>query len=155
MGGSAVENGYKLEIMKMLEERMLNDPYTSIVVKTLVQKYLDDMKKDECRGFLEKLVNEHFDELMLSLFTIHFKAYDDILRSYIDNHKKASNISVIVTDKDSFEKIKKTKTVKGCKNLIYEEIKRENDGIDKINLENQRLYKEIRREVYGNGRDGF
>ena len=145
-----MDNEYKREIRELIRKRMLNDQYTNATVKMMVNTYLKDMDEDEKRSPIDNILNEHFDEFMLTLFKIHFKVYDDTQEMLIKQIQQGPPARIIVTTQEHYDKMLK-------ENNDYEKIKKENDGryneikeevnrYDLVEKENRELYKAIRKE---------
>ena len=93
---------HKDQLKELVQERMINDPNTHAVVRTMAQMYVDDLQSSG--SLVDILFSQHFYEFMLSLFKVHFKLYDDSLKRLIDNESRTP--AAIIVTKEEFEMLK-------------------------------------------------
>lgn len=127
----------KNEIRKLISERMIRDPFVDSTVKMLAKAYINELNKDE--DYLESILTKHFDELILWLLKVHFKAYDDVKCLLTKTIQEGPPPNIIITTEEHYNSILK-------ENNHCTKIKEEVNRYDIIEKENKELYKKLKAE---------
>lgn len=97
-------NQYKREMRDVIKERILVDNYAHATVNMIKNKWAEESVSLGVTP-LQNVFNKHFEELVLNLLKIQYKAFDEIsemLRKTVANEKP----KMIITTQERYDQLK-------------------------------------------------